>query len=324
MKFSALICLSLTLFAWPLAAAEPEYTALENWLKPAPGTESIGNSHGDVAVSSAGDVYVSVMGPVGGVAVFGPDGAYLQHVKNAPNDFHGFVIHKNAEGEFLYGARLSGQSILKMTLDGDVVFEIPGAAIPDEFKRMQNDKPILRLTGMDVASDGRLFVVDGYSSDYIHIFSAEGKYLDTFGGKAAPYNFKTCHKIAIDTRFEPARILCCDRENRRVVSLSLDGEVLGIVEGMKRPAAIAVFGDWAAVGEIEGRISLLDRDGKVVRTIGENDVKEQTATNQVKPADWRTGVLTAPHGVDFAANGDLLVSEYNIFGRVVRYQHTRE
>lgn len=301
-------------------AAELEFKAVDGWLQPASGMETIGPAHGDVAVSSNGEVYVSILGgPRGGIQVFGPDGKYLRNVPGAPSDFHGFVIHPEAEGEFIYGARLGGEKVLKMRLDGTVVLTIEGSSIPDELKRKQKDKPVLRLTAVDVAPDGRIFAVDGYSNDYIHVFDSAGKYSKSIGGKEAPYGFKTAHKIAIDTRFQPPRILVCDRENRRVVNLSLDGEVLSVVPDMKRPAAIVTFGDLAAVAEIEGRVSLLDKDGKTVKTLGENLIKEQTATNKVKPADWRTGVLTAPHGIAFDRDGNLYVTEFNEFGRVVRY-----
>ena len=39
-----------------------------------------------------------------------------------------------AEGEFLYGATLRGQTVVKMKLDGTIVMTIGSAAIPDEFK----------------------------------------------------------------------------------------------------------------------------------------------------------------------------------------------
>jgi len=304
-------------------AADPQFAAVEGWLKPATGMQTIGQAHGDVAVASNGDVYVSVGGARGGIQVFNAAGKYLRNVPNAPNDFHGFVIHKEKAGEFIYGARLSGQSILKMQLDGRIILSIAGSTIPPELVRMRNGKPSLRLTNVDVAPDGRIFAVDGYSTDNIHIFDANGKYLDSFGGKAAPYSFKTCHKMAIDTRFTPPRILCCDREGRRIVHLSIDGEIVNIVKEMKRPAAVAVFGDWAAIAEIQGRISLLDKEGKTVATLGANDVEAQTATNKVKPADWRTGILTAPHGLDFDSHGNLFVTEYSIYGRVVRYNLAR-
>lgn len=317
--------MTLALIVVPLfaSAAGPQFTAVEGWLKPAPDMQSIGQAHGDVAVSSNGDVYVSVGGARGGVQVFDSAGKYLRNVPNAPTDFHGFIIRQEKAGEFIYGAQLSGQAILKMQLDGRIVLSIAGSTIPPELVAMRDGKPSLRLTNVDVAPDGRIFAVDGYSSDIIHVFDANGKYLESFGGKAAPFGFRTCHKIAIDTRFDPPRILCCDRENRRVVHLSIDGQVLSVVKEMKRPAAVAVFGEWAAIAEIEGRVSLLDKEGNIVMTLGANDLKEQTATNKVKPADWRTGILTAPHGLDFDSQGNLFVTEFNLYGRVLRYDLAR-
>jgi WD40 repeat protein len=263
---------------------------------------------------------VSVIGgPRGGIQVYDADGKYLRNVPNAPNDFHGFVIHQEADGEFIYGTRLGGQSILKMTLDGKILLNVPADMFPDELKNERNGKKFLRLTAVDVAPDGRIFAVDGYSTDIIHVFDQKGKYLNSFGGKKAPYKFKTLHKIAIDTRFDAPRIIGCDRENRRVVHLSLDGELLGIAENLKRPAAAVIQGNLAIVAEIEGRVSFLDKELKTVRTLGENSVKEHTATNQVPPEKWIPGELMAPHGLDFAPDGDLLVTEYSRFGRVVRY-----
>ena len=185
--------------------AADDYQAVPNWLSPAEGMETIGPAHGDVAVSSTGDVYVSVGGPRGGIQVFDNSGKYLRNVPDAPNDFHGFVIRETGGEEFIYGARLAGQSILKMTLDGKVVLQIDAGMIPDDFKRkLRNDKIGVRLTCVDVLPDGRIVAVDGYSSDYIHIFAANGKYERSFGGKAEPYGFKTCHKLCVDTPLRPA------------------------------------------------------------------------------------------------------------------------
>ena len=54
--------------------------------------------HGDVAVSSAGDVYVSVETAGMGVQVFSADGRYLRSLANAPADLHGFVIRDAGDG----------------------------------------------------------------------------------------------------------------------------------------------------------------------------------------------------------------------------------
>lgn len=292
------------------------------------------NLHGDVAVAANGDVYVSTMDPDAGVQVFSPEGKFLRNVPGAPNDFHGFVIRKDKDGEFIYGPRLNAQTIVKMTLDGKVVLEIPASAIPDQFKNVvppntkknasgeipknpDEGKRILKMTGMDVAPNGDLYVTDGYSSDYVHRFDRNGKYLTSFGGKKEPYGFKTLHKIAIDTRFTPARIIGTDRANLRVVHLSLDGEILGVVAtDLLLPAAVAIRGDYALIGEIKGRVTLLDKTGKVVARFGANDKADEVGTNKAEPAQWRPGVVTAPHGVAFNSRGDVFVSEYNTFGRV--------
>jgi hypothetical protein len=255
-----------------------------------------------------------------GIQVYSADGHYLRNVPNAPNDFHGFVIRKQPDGEFIFGPRLGGQNILKLTLDGKVVLDIPASDIPEEFKSKDGKgKSHVALTAMDVAPNGDLYVTDGYSSDYVHRFDHNGKYIQSFGGKKAPYNFSTLHKIAIDTRFEPARIIACDRANNRVVHLSLTGDFLGvIVSDLRLPAAVAVHGDYAAIGELKGRVTVLDKSGKIVAQLGEY-TGPGVGGNGIKPADWKTGVCTSPHGVDFDANGNLYVSEYNVYGRVIRW-----
>ncbi|HYR58115.1 MAG TPA: hypothetical protein VEO95_05780 [Chthoniobacteraceae bacterium] len=312
---------AITLAAVLGSALALEYKAVPDWYSFPDGKKVIGNMHGDLAVASNGEVYVSVMDPKAGLQVFGPDGRWLRNVPNAPADLHGFVIHKEAGGEFIYGTRLGAGNILKLTLDGREVLNIPPTAIPDEFKNKDKDgKPFVRLTAMDVAPNGDLFVTDGYASDYLHHFDKTGKYLKSFGGRAEPYGFKTMHKIAIDTRFDPPRIIGCDRANMRVVHMSLDGEFLGVIaKDMLLPAAVAILGDYAVIGEIKGRVTILDKAGQVVTTLGANDHADEVGTNKTEPDKWRPGIVTAPHGVAFDANGNVFVSEYNLYGRVHRF-----
>jgi hypothetical protein len=302
-------------------AAAGEYAAVPDWLKLPEGRAQLGNQHGDVAVSSTGDVYVSVQDPAAGLQVFGPDGRFLRNVPGAPSDFHGFVIRKQADGEFIYGATLRGQTIVKMTLEGAIVMTIGSSAIPDQYKvrNARSNQLSLLLTGLDVAPNGDLYVADGYASDYIHRFDRTGKYLASFGGKQPPYSFNTLHKLAIDTRFQPARIIATDRANNRVVHMSLDGAFIGVVaQNLLLPAAVVIDGDNAIVGELTGRVTVLDKAGKVVTTVGAN-TEQGVGTNKIPPAQWRQGFVLAPHGVALNARGDLFVSEFSAFGRVHRF-----
>ena len=315
----------LTVFAL-IHSSSGDYTVAPNWLKLPEGRAQLGNQHGDIAVSSTGDVYVSVQDPAAGLQVYGPDGKFLRNVNGAPSDFHGFVIHKEEAGadagrEFIYGATLRGQTIVKMTLGGNIVMTIGSASIPDQYKvrNARSNQLALLLTGLDVASNGDIYVTDGYASDYIHRFDKTGKYLVSFGGKNAPYSFNTLHKLAIDTRFTPARIIACDRANNRVVHLSLDGQLLGVVaKDLLLPAAIVIDGDNAIVGELTGRVTVLDKTGAVVTRVGAN-TEQGVGTNKLPPAQWREGFVLSPHGVALNARGDLFVSEFSAFGRVHRF-----
>ena len=320
MKHGCLILLA-ALALITTSSAAGDYTVAGNRLKLPDGRAQLGNQHGDVAVSAASDVYVSVQDPAAGLQVFAPDGKFLRNVNGAPSDFHGFVIHKEAGGEFIYGATLRGQTIVKMTLDGAIVMTIGSASIPDQYKvrNARSNQLALLLTGLDVAPNGDIYVTDGYASDYIHRFDKTGKYLASFGGKNPPYSFNTLHKLAIDTRFTPARLIACDRANNRVVHLSLDGQFLGVVaKDLLLPAAIVIDGDNAIVGELGGRVTVLDKGGAVVTRIGAN-TEQGVGTNKLPPAQWREGFVLSPHGVALNAHGDLFVSEFSAFGRVHRF-----
>jgi len=303
------------------AALAQDYVPVADWPTLPGDRETLGAMHGDIGVSAAGEVYVSVETDGMGVQVFTDNGRYLRSLENSPSDLHGFVIRDAGDGEHIYGVSLRGQKFVKMTLDGEIVLDISRDAIPQEYwteNQFSSELGVL-LSGMDVGPNGDLFVSDGYSSDYIHRFDAAGNYLETFGGKAAPYEFNILHKIAIDTRFDPVRIIATDRLNNRVVHMGLDGEFLGVVnDELLLPAALTIDGDNVVIGELQGRVTILDKAGNVVRTVGTN-TEEGIGTNQVPPEQWRTGFILAAHGVATNADGDIFVAEFTTFGRVQRF-----
>jgi len=61
----------------------------------------------------------------------------------------------------------------------------------------------------------------------------------------------------------------------------------------------------------------------VVKKIGYNDVQSERKNNKTPPKLWRAGIVTAPHGVDFNAGGDLFVAEYSVFGRIHRFNRAK-
>jgi hypothetical protein len=342
--------------------ADPSYEFAPNFLTPPPGTETIGNGHGEIAVDSSGNIYVSVEGQKGGLQVYGPDGKYIRHLENTPSSLHGFVIRKGTDGEFIYAAVLGQEKVLKMKLDGTVVLEITKDAFPaDKARRItietkdgqkhsgargpETDAALtvvlsdgrslevpkeqiakkqesgLKLTNCDAAPNGDIYVVDGYGQSWIFVFDKTGKFKKVFGGPGEPLKLANTHKIFVDTRFEPARLLLCDRGNNRILHLSLEGEALGVVAdtGLRRPSSASFYKDLVCIAEIAGRVSVFDKAGKMVAALGVNDTQGQTNTPKVAPNDWREGVVTSPHGITFDNQGNILETEWNQFGRVLRW-----
>ena len=297
------------------------WSVVDNWLTLPENQPKLGSMHGDIAVSSDNQIYVSLSLPNAGLQVYADNGQWIRNIKDAPRDLHGFVIRKEGDQEFIYGARLGANEVVKLDLNGKSILSIPNSAIPDKFKRKdKNGKFFTRLTGVDVDSQGNIYVTDGYSSDYIHKFDKRGKYLTSFGGKDAPYKFRTLHKLVIDSRFSPARILGLDRANNRLVHLSLDGKFISVVaSGLKLPAGAHIHKDWLLVGELKGSVSVVDKAGKVIATLGVNSDPQQAGKNGVAPSLWKEGIVTAPHGITSNATGDIFVAEWNAHGRVHRF-----
>jgi hypothetical protein len=305
------------------ADKSPTFTMNSHYFIPPDDMAVPGDMHGDIAVSPAGDVYVSVIGgKYAGIQVYSPNGHYLRNVPNAPTDLHGFIIATGIDGkQDIIGVQLRDKKIIELSLDGKVLLSLPAEeVIPAQYLQHSNPRrPTLSLTDVVVAPNGNLYVTDGYGLSYIHVFDKNGHYIKTFGGEGPPWNFHTAHKLVIDTRFSPARLLLADRENRRLVSMDLDGNILSVFgQGMRLPAALAIRGDELAVAELEGRLTILNKNNEVIATIGQNDNSAEVHVRTTPVSVKKEGLFYAPHGVAYDASGNLFVSEFSMDGRITR------
>ena len=302
-----------------LPSVAADFAVDGKFFTPPPGMATIGDSHGDIAVSPDGEIYVSVQGgDHPGIQVYSDQGRYLRNVPGAPPDLHGFIIARAPDRNFyIYGVSRLAQEVIQLKLDGSKVLAIPASAIPAQYKK--DDKQAINLTGIAVAPSGDIYVTDGYGLDFIHRFDKGGRYLASFGGKGGPWNFDQCHKIVIDPRFKPVRLICTDRRHDRLVHMDLEGRVLGEFGwGLRLPSALAIWGDELAVGELMGRVSLLDKNGHITAVLGTNDNVEEIRTNKAAPQIWQPDRFYAPHGVTYDAKGNLLVTEFNQYGRITQ------
>lgn len=252
------------------------------------------------------------------ILVYEADGSFVASIAPECRGFHAMDIATDNRETVIYGAQLKDTlRVCKIDTEGNILLEISERTHPDLPGGWKG------VTGVAVAPDGSIFCSMGYGSNLIHKFGEFGDYIRSFGGKSEPESGKvvtrTSHGLKVDTRFDPPRLLVCDRENRRLFHTTLEGEWVGeIATGLRRPCAVSLFGNLCAVAELEGRVTLLDRKGKVLTHLGDNPDKKQWANFRVKPEEIKEGLLTAPHGLSFDAAGNLYVQDWNATGRITK------
>lgn len=314
MKFFLFLLASAFL---PTLSDAHEYHFHKDWPTAPEGLETIGKSHGEIDVDSDGLFYVSVMGgEKPGIQIYSADGKYLRNLPNAHKNHHGFTIVQEDGKDVIYAACLKDPktAFLKLSTTGEILQEIPLAAIP------KKEGKKFALTHADKAPNGDIYLVDGYASDRFLIFGKDGEFKKSTAGQGAPWNFKTAHKFAFDYRFDPVRILVCDRTNDRLVHLTLDGKMIGeYATEIARPCTVDFHGDNVAVAQLASGISIFDKEGKLLQRLGENDNPKQFNTPNVKPGDWVDGITTSPHGLTYDKDGNIVTTEWNRWGRLLRW-----
>lgn len=284
------------------------YESIPGWCQ-TPGAAHVGSTHGGIAVDRAGNVYFTT-DTKRSIVVHGPDGRFLRHFAEDYVGIHALVLRAEEDGEYLYAAHLQGKQVLKFKTSGDLVWKLGWPEASGLYTQRDEYNP----TAVAVGPGGDIYVADGYGKSYIHRYTRDLAYVRSFGG---PQELKTCHGIALDTRGSQPLLLVSDRENRRLVYYDLDGRFLRVaVGGMRRPCAVSIRGEYVAVAELEGRVTILDKDNFPVAFLGDNPQRAHWANFNVAPKDWREAIFTAPHSVCYDAGGNLLVMDWNAAGRL--------
>jgi len=279
------------------------------------GKSVLGPTHGSVVIDTAGNIYTSA---VKGVVVFSPDGKVIRtFLGEEYSDIHDMDIREEGGLDYIYGARNNAREGIKFQAsDGKMVLKLgfPRASGLDGEK--------FNPTAITVAQNGDIFLADGYASDKIFKFDRTGKYLSHFGTKGNGLKeFNTAHGMALDTRYDPARLLICDRNHKpkgRLLHYSLDGEFIAeVVTGLGMPTSVSVQGDFVSVPDLHGRLVILDKSNTIMAVIGHNPDAQKGMSFEIEQKDWIEGVFSGTHGSYWDKDGNLYVQDWNVPGRIM-------
>ncbi len=184
----------------------------------------------------------------------------------------------------------SGNShIYKFTPDGEQLLHIDVGQMPD------SDRPFRGAADIAFASDGHLFVADGYGNSRVLEYDAAGRPIREWGKldmgepNAGPGEFRLVHGIALDSE---DIVYVADRENGRIQLFSRDGTYLGMWDGLGRVYSLFFDGDvmWAGVQRLDqptGSQGWLLRlnidDGTIADLIAAPETHSVSVTRQGEP-----------------------------------------
>lgn len=273
--------------------------------------EGKGPFHGGLVVLSDGHVIGSSDGEKG-LLEFTANGELVKAFAPTWKGIHQLALVKEGDQEFLYGAHLLSHQVVKLRRDGTAVWTLGTPPVPTLYPTADTFKP----TSVAVASDGSLFVSDGYGRFVIHRYDAERRYVGYFGDAAGPGQLKNPHAIFMIQNQGEERLLVADRANRRLLLFDLKGIFLReCATDLRLPSSFAHLGDYLVIAELEGRVVIVDADFHIVSTLGENLDKNMSGRFAVAPSRWIPGRFNAPHAVGTDSAGNIYVTEWNKTGR---------
>ena len=297
------------------------FDTVPGWGLDAQGKSVLGPTHGGVVVDQEGNIYTSAQI---GVFVFSPAGKVVRRfVGEQFSNLHDMEIRQEADGEFIYGARNADAEGIKFrAATGEIVLKLE---YPEE-SGLNLEKII--PTAITVAPNGDIFLSNGYGSNHIFKYDKTGKYLMHFGSHGNGLKqFNTAHGMTLDTRYDPPRLLICDRNHTpkgRLLHYDLEGNFLAeVVTGLGMPASVAVQGDHVAVPDLHGRLVILDKSNTIVAVLGHNSNPDTRVNFNVPQDQWIEGVFSGTHGSYWDGEGNLYVQDWNVSGRLMKLVRVR-
>lgn len=299
-----------------MGAGAMTFDTVPGWGLGADGKSVIGATHGGVVVDKSGSIYTSANM---GVFVFSPDGKVIRRFLGSEyENIHDIEIREEEGVEYIYGARNNNEEGIKFNAEtGDIVLKL---TFPVESGlNLKRIKP----TAITVAPNGDIFLSDGYASNHIFKYDKTGKYLMHFGSKGNELKeFNTAHGMTLDTRYDPPRLLICDRNHKpkgRLLHYDLEGNFISVViTGLGMPTSAAVQGDYVSVPDLHGRLVILDKSNTIISVLGHNANPDTRVNFGVPQKDWIEGIFSGTHGSYWDNEGNLYVQDWNVSGRIMK------
>jgi DNA-binding beta-propeller fold protein YncE len=273
-----------------------------------------------VAIDRQDRVFVFSRGGDHPVMVFSANGKFLYSWgKGVFSRPHGISIAPDGN---VYCSDDFDHTVRKFTPEGQLLMTLGTSGKPSDTGATSIDFRTVRYAGppfnypcnVAFGPDGNTYIADGYGNTRIHVFTADGRLLFSWGEPGSgPGQFRLPHGIAVG---KDGTVYVADRENSRIQLFSPDGKYLTEWTDVARPCQVAIDGEgYVYVAELGfraamwpgtvapspdatgGRLSIFTAQGKLLARFG-------GGKNPTAPGDF-----LAPHDVRIDSKGAVYVGE---------------
>lgn len=235
------------------------------------------------------------------LVIFDCDGNFIASWgEDVLEDAHGIFIDPD---DNVYCIERETHCVYKFNPQGEVVMTL---GTPEQ--EGAEGEPFRLPTDLAIASNGDIFISDGYGNARVHKYSPAGEHLLSWGEPGdGPGQFNLSHSVRIDKH---DRVWICDRENNRIQIFDVEGNYLNQWTGLLQPDTIYFDPDDNVVyiAELQQQVSIYTLEGALI-----------TKWGGTQPSDKPGEFVACPHGIWMDSQGDLYVGQVQADGQLQKF-----
>lgn len=192
---------------------------------------------------------------------------------------HGLTLFNENGEEVLFICDNNRHQVIKTTLDGRVLMTLDYPKETGEYTKAEEYIP----TETAIASNGDVYVADGYGKDFVIQYNHKGEYIRHWGGRGKEEKYlQNAHGVCIDARDKNKPvIIVTSREQNAFKRYTMDGQFIDTIHlpgaWVCRPVIhgdylyAAVLQSQSHLWQQSGFVTILDKNNKVISNLAGNE-----------------------------------------------------
>ena len=295
------------------------YRVHKAWGNLDPGNTPVNNCH-EMMMDSKGRLIMITDETKNNIIIYDKSGKLLGTWGHEFPGGHGLTLHSEGGEDMLYLCDPGKGLVVKTTVDGKTLLTLDTPHALGIYKEEEPYKP----TETAIGPNGDIYVADGYGSQYIIQYDANGKYIRHFGGKGdKDGQFQTAHGVCVDYRNKNnPTLICTSRAHNAFKRFSLDGKYLSTIFLPGAFVCRAVMDDdnlyagvcWSRLRYLNqtpdsGFVTILDKNDKVISNPG--GTKPTYKDGELQLMVQETPVFQHCHDVCIDEDKNIYVCQWN-------------